>query len=197
MEPYKTRANASGAIQFKVLNRRTNYIFAYITESNPYREIKGVSSIVTYNEPDLYKPMHVHIATPTDDSKCGSSVACMQIMWIQKATGSPSVRYGTSATKLDSEVPITQINKLSPDNLCGQEYGLPAGTSGYFDNGYMLTGYLLNLQPDTTYYYKLRAKSLFECISEYVINVYHIELEMNHMDGRKYITLHQHQNMVL
>ena len=59
----------------------------------------------------------------------------VQTMWIQKAIKSPSIKYELSSTKLDSQVMITKINKLSPNNLCGQEYGLSAGTTGYFDNG--------------------------------------------------------------
>ena len=148
-------APASGSLKFKLLNRRTNYIFAYITESNPYREIKGVSSIITYNKPDLYKPMHTHLSTITDDEDCGITYACMQVMWIQKATENPMIKYGTSKDNLDSTIMATEMSKLKPADLCGQEYGLPAGTSGYFDNGYMITVYLQSLKHDTQYFYQL------------------------------------------
>eukprot|EP00484_Ammonia_sp_Unknown_P024827 CAMPEP_0197035980 /NCGR_PEP_ID=MMETSP1384-20130603/13617_1 /TAXON_ID=29189 /ORGANISM="Ammonia sp." /LENGTH=647 /DNA_ID=CAMNT_0042466099 /DNA_START=33 /DNA_END=1976 /DNA_ORIENTATION=+ len=153
-------APASGSLKFKVLNRRTDYIFAYITESNPYREIKGVSSVVTYNEKDLYMPMNVHIAAPMSSSSaatanCGKTASCMQIMWVQKAVSSPMLKYGVSANDLNKVVSVVNVSKLSPEDLCDQQYGLPAGTTGYFDTGYMITVSLLELTPNTQYFYQV------------------------------------------
>eukprot|EP01083_Nonionella_stella_P230459 814592_1 len=123
---------ASGSLKFKILNRRTQYIFAYITESNPYREIKGVTPIISYQQNDLYKPMHVHIATPTSpiNAPCGTTNSCMQIMWIQKQINNPMIKYGYSPNNLKYNLIAAETSKLSANNLCGQEYGLPAGTAG-------------------------------------------------------------------
>jgi len=151
-------APASGSLRFKVLNRRTEYIFVYVTESNPFREVKGVTPVISYKSAALFQPMHVHIATPTApiNADCGQSNACMQLMWVQKTFSAPEVRYGLSPDNLTMrQSDLVNISKLSPDDLCDQQYGLPAGTSGYFDTGYMITAYLLDLQPSTQYFYQV------------------------------------------
>lgn len=115
--------------------------------------------MISYPDDDLYHPMNVHIATPTGDlaAECGEKSSCLQIMWIQKAVDHPEVKMGLKASKLsklDTKGNGMEISKLSSTDFCGQQYGLPAGTSGYFDTGYMITVYARKLKPDTTYYYQ-------------------------------------------
>eukprot|EP01083_Nonionella_stella_P088271 245890_1 len=150
-------APSHGSLRFKLLNRRTAYVFAYVTESNPYREIKGVSPVISYKEEVLYEPMHVHIAVPSApiNAKCGSSHSCMQVMWVQKAIEKPTIKYGISEDNLQWSVLAANRSKVSKDDYCGQQSGLPAGTTGYFDTGYMITAYLLTLSPGTQYFYQV------------------------------------------
>jgi len=150
-------APSSGSLRFQILNRRTEYVFAYITESNPFREIKGVSPVISFPVDELYRPMNVHIATVTGplSRNCGATFSCLQVMWIQKETAAPMVRYGVVPQNLDSKAKALEITKLSASDLCGQQYGLPAGTAGFFETGHMVTAYLLSLRPGSTYFYQV------------------------------------------
>ena len=101
--------------------------------------------------------MNVHIATPinSSDQDCGTTYACMQIMWIQKAVSKPEIQYGKGEDNLiSSQYVADEPVQLSRDDLCGQEYGLPAGTGGFFELGYMIRGLLSNLEFDTQYFYQ-------------------------------------------
>ena len=153
-------APASGSLKFKIINRRTSYIFVYVTESNPYREVKGVSEIVSYSQKDLYSPMNVHIAA-SNDIDCGTTNSCIQIMWIQKEINNPMIKYGKSATNLKWSILTNTFSNITSDDYCGQSDGLPAGTYGYFDFGILITGYLLTLEPDTMYFYQFSIYFMF------------------------------------
>ena len=79
----------------------------------------------------------------------------MQLMWTQKQCASPLVRYGLKPDELGLTQLAAFSARIDRDALCGMQQGLPAGTSGYFDAGFLVTAVLLTLEPDTLYFYQL------------------------------------------
>ncbi|ETO29009.1 hypothetical protein RFI_08120, partial [Reticulomyxa filosa] len=127
-----------------------------------YREIYGVSNVVTYN--NLYEPMHAHISVVNPvNNKAVTNDFAIQVMWVQKAWQNPVVKYGTSASDLDNSISYNNgangyITTYTPSMLCDTQYGQPAALGGWFDPGYFINILLQGLKSDTTYFYQLKKK---------------------------------------
>jgi hypothetical protein len=125
----------------------------------PYVEVKAVSQVLQYK--NLYEPMHVHIATNNDAST--ASASAMTVMWVQKSLAAPRVSYGLKASDLQYTA-MVNISSTGEDNrggvatyvatdFCDIELGLPAGSNGFYEPGWVITAVLRNLMPQTQYFY--------------------------------------------
>ena len=159
-----TYAPSSGSLSFKVLNRRTEYVFVYVSGSSTYRNIKAISNVVTFE--DLNIPMNPHIAIiPNSNSNVTTSASddlvAMQIIWVQKSIDTkslPRVHYGTSKTELKTSVKAFNYHEYKISDMCDTESGQIAGLSGWFEPGFTVTADLYNLKPNTKYFYAITAK---------------------------------------
>jgi len=129
----------SGSVTFRLLNMRSDYVFAFMRGSLKKPTLAALSNAVAFT--DYNVPLQGHLSlTPYANT--------LAVTWVSRDTANPMVWWGLeSGVYVYSNTATT--NTYSKHMLCGA----PGNATGWRDPGALHTALLTKLTPGTRYFY--------------------------------------------
>ena len=137
----------SATLGFKLIDMRTDYIFALVQGSEQFPSVIAVSErLVAFA--DVGAPSQIHLALTAKPSYVLVSWTSGNVSGF--ASAPPSVRWGRSPGAFTSSA-IASARTYSAEQLC--DHGGPAANLGWRDPGMLWSGQIGPLAPGETIYY--------------------------------------------
>ena len=136
--------SGSGESILFLLNMRTSYTIAYFTGDFDNPILVAVSDPLDFDSYDI--PMQIHLAYSSDPTE-------MVVQWTTAQNSTQTLNYGLAADNLNNTIGDDDVftTSYTADDMCGD----PANSTGWHDPGFMQSAVVVNLQPNTEYFYQI------------------------------------------
>ncbi|KAH9551242.1 hypothetical protein CY35_09G005100 [Sphagnum magellanicum] len=140
-------STGKGSLTFRLINQRYNFAFGFFSGDLTNPVLEAVSNTISFKNPNA--PVWPRLAL-------GKEWDTITVTWTSgysQSVAKPIVLWKSEDDTTWTTTPAVTLT-FSKADMCGP----PASTIGYRDPGFTHTGFLKNLGPDTTYYYKVGHK---------------------------------------
>uniref|UniRef100_K3WU61 Purple acid phosphatase n=1 Tax=Globisporangium ultimum (strain ATCC 200006 / CBS 805.95 / DAOM BR144) TaxID=431595 RepID=K3WU61_GLOUD len=145
MDKRSTKYKVADTLTFgPMVNMRCTWQFRFITEAN---EVLAVSPFVQFAKGDA-EPSQLHLALTNDvDGE-------MRVTWTSSEVATPVIQYGVSEDALTQSASVTSRTTYAASDMCVAPATRVSPTD-FRDPGYMYSGVMTGLQPDTRFFYRV------------------------------------------